>query len=34
MAVNRVAMHREPIGEEELVYLVAGLGGAAARLRA
>jgi hypothetical protein len=25
MAVNRVAIHREPIGEEELVYLVAGL---------
>lgn len=24
-AVNRVAVHREPIGQEELVYLVAGL---------
>lgn len=27
MAVNRVAVHREPIGEEELVYLVNGLEG-------
>lgn len=25
MAVNRVAVHREPIGEEDLVYLVGGL---------
>lgn len=27
MAVNRVAVHREPIGDEELVYLVSGLEG-------
>ena len=27
MAVNAVAIHREPIGQQELVYLVAGLDG-------